>query len=128
MPVSVVLYQDESGERPVLTFLRRESKVVRRQAVQHLELLRALGHRLRRPYCDNLGSGLWELRWRVRKVHYRILYFFDGQTIVVLVHSLTKKGVIPVIDIVRAQQRKAIYYANPGAHAYPFPVTLEFET
>jgi hypothetical protein len=42
----------------------------------------ARGHELRRPYADYLRAGVHELRARVGRVNYRILYFFGDDEII----------------------------------------------
>jgi phage-related protein len=49
-----------------------------------LERLRELGHQLRRPEADYLRDGIHELRIRLRRINYRMLYFFHGTTVAVL--------------------------------------------
>lgn len=120
MSVRVALYQEANGMCPVLDFMRRQPERAQHQATHRLELLRDRGHQLRRPYCDNLGGGLWELRWHTGRIQYRILYFFHGQTAVVLAHALDKEGAIPAADLTRAARRKASYYANPDPHTHSY--------
>jgi phage-related protein len=90
--VEVILYQDEDGTCPVLAFLDEEPLVAQQKAFQHIEQLKARGHTARRPLVENLGEGLWELRFHHRRVQYRILYFFHGRAVVVLAHAFTKEG------------------------------------
>ena len=49
-------------------------------------------------------------------MNYRILYFFCGQQVAVLAHSLTKEAAIPKLDIERALERKALVMKAP--HTY----------
>jgi len=63
---------------------------------------------------------IWELRWHTGRVQYRILYFFHGQTAVVLVHALTKEQEIPRSDLERARRRKAAFDADPDIHTHPY--------
>jgi len=116
--VAVVFYQEADGTCPVLEFLDQQPLKVRVKAYQRIEELRARGHTARRPLVENLGQGLWELRWRHRHVQYRILYFFRGRTVVVLAHALTKEDEIPASDRSRALHRKALFEADPQRHIY----------
>ncbi len=100
---------------PGLDFMRRQPDLTQLQATHRLGLLRDRGHDLRRPYCDHLGGGLWELRWHTGRVQYRILYFFHGQRAVILAHAITKEGAIPAADLARAARRKAKFYADPDS-------------
>lgn len=55
----------------------------------------------------------------MRRVQYRILYFFHGQTAVVLAHALTKEATIPPADLDRARRRKEHFKQNPTRHTRP---------
>lgn len=77
-----------------------------------------MGHELRRPIADYIGSGLYELHWRTGRVNYRLLYFFHGRELVVLVQGLTKKCALPAGDVRRALERKACSEADPERHTY----------
>ncbi len=79
-------------------------------------LLAAMGHELRRPYSDLLRDGIYELRARVGRVNYRLLYFFQGKDIAVVVHGLTKEQEVPASDIERAIERKRRYEQDPEKH------------
>jgi phage-related protein len=117
--VEVVFYQEADGECPVLDFLDARPNKVRQIAAARIALLEEHGHGLRRPYCENLGRGLYELRWRVGRVQYRILYFFHGRAVVVLAHALAKEAQIPAADLGRALRRKQLFAASPRKHTRP---------
>jgi len=116
--VQAAFYREENGSCPVLEFLDREPAKARQSAYARIALLREHGHSLRRPYAENLGGGLYELRWHLGRVQYRILYFFHGETAVVLVHALTKEATIPAADLKRALGRKRLFESNPAKHTY----------
>jgi phage-related protein len=88
------------------------------KAFVRIERLSELGEGLRRPEAEYLGESIYELRWRFQSVNYRILYFFHGEDLVVLTHSLTKEKRIPKREIGIAIQRKEAFEANPEAHIY----------
>lgn len=117
----VLFYQESEGDVPVLDWLRELDRKDRRaankcQAV--IERLAELGHELRRPEADLLRDGVYELRARVGRVNYRVLYFFHGRNVAVLAHGLTKEKAVPKTDIDRAVQRKQRFEADPQAHTY----------
>jgi phage-related protein len=66
----------------------------------------ARGHELRRPYADYLRAGVHELRARVGRVNYRILYFF-GDDEIILSHGFTKEREIPDAEIERARRHRS---------------------
>jgi phage-related protein len=117
----VVFYKDKDGTAPVLWWLRnlmKENLKAYTDCFARIELLKRLGHKLRRPHADYIGNDLYELRTKRGKVNYRLLYFFDGQKAIVLVHGFTKEKILPPEDIKRAIQRREIYLANPIKHTY----------
>lgn len=80
--------------------------------------LAALGHELRRPEADYLEEGIYELRWRLQTVNYRVLYFFQGRDTAVLSHGFTKEDRIPPREIDLALRHKAMFMQDPEAHTY----------
>jgi Phage derived protein Gp49-like (DUF891) len=54
----------------------------------------------------------------VQGVHYRILYFFHGNTAAVVSHGLVKESAVPSKEIERAMDRKARFESNPVKHIY----------
>src|SRR3972149_6885753 len=106
MPATEVIYYCEAdGSVPVLDWLREIGRRDRRAAVKclaRIDALRQQGHELRRPLADYLRDGVYELRIRMARVQYRILYFFHGQNAVVLAHGLVKEKEVPELEIDRA--------------------------
>jgi phage-related protein len=119
MVVEAIFYQEEGGTCPVLQFFDQLQAKDLKVANARIALLKEHGHDLRRPYAENLGRGLYELRWHVGRVQYRLLYFFHGQTTVVLAHALTKEAQISPADLKRTLKRKLLFQADPKKHTYP---------
>ena len=117
----VFFYQAADGSIPVLDWLH-EIGGTNRRAVNKcqaaIERLAAMGHELRRPEADVLRDGVYELRVRVGRVNYRVLYFFHGRGVALLAHGLTKEKAVPEADIERAIVRKQRFEADPAAHTY----------
>jgi phage-related protein len=80
--------------------------------------LAELGHELRRPEADFLQDGIYELRARRGRVHFRLLYFFYGQNVAILAHALTKEGRVPEADLETAFRRKRELEENPKDHVH----------
>lgn len=118
----VVFYQTESGETPVLEWLKTILKQNRKSyanCVARTQQLASAGYELRRSSADYLHDGIYELRAKHVRVQYRVLYFFSEQNIAVLAHAITKDGdQVPDIEIERAIQRKTQFEANPAVHTY----------
>jgi putative component of toxin-antitoxin plasmid stabilization module len=72
-----------------------------------------MGFQLRRPNCDYLRDGIYELRAKHGTVNYRILYAFAGKNIALLSHGCTKEKTVPQIEIERAIRNFAQYNKNP---------------
>jgi hypothetical protein len=75
----IVFYEDESGEAPVLEWLKVVLKKDRKgyaNCVARIQLLASTGYELRRPAADYLRDGIYELPAKHVRVQYRILYFF----------------------------------------------------
>lgn len=54
-------------------------------------LLADMGYNLRRPHSDMLEDGIYELRIRLQRRQFRILYFYFYQDKIILSHGLKKK-------------------------------------
>ena len=117
----VRFYQEAPGDVPVLDWLRELRRLDRRgyaKCVARIQRLAEMGHELRRPEGDFLRDGIHELRARRGRVHYRMLYFFDGEQVAVLACGLSKEARVPDADIDRAVRRKVAFEKNPGRHTY----------
>jgi phage-related protein len=118
----VIFYQDEQYRTPVLEWLKillRHDRKGYANCVARINLLAELGHELRRPATDYLQDGIYELRAKHRQVQYRILYFFHGQNVAILAHTITKEGsAVPQADIDRAITRKRLFEKSPETYTY----------
>ena len=116
-----IFYQEDDGTIPGLDWLRamgrRDLRVVQKLQAR-IERLEELGHELRRPEGDFLRDGIHELRARLGNTNFRLLYFFDGRTVAILVHGLTKEADVPDSEIHLALERKRRYERDPSKHRY----------
>jgi phage-related protein len=122
----LIFFQDDDGSVPVRDWLLGLQGTNRRafaKCVDKIDLLSEQGHELRRPHADMLRDGIYELRARSGKVNYRILYFFHGQNVAVLAHSLTKEAKVPTKDIERVTRRMEAFEKDPEGHSYREDVT-----
>ena len=76
----VVWYEAGDGACPIAEFLDGLTQDERAKALAAIDLLEEEGPNLRRPHADFLKNGIYELRIRVSKVRYRVLYFFCNRT------------------------------------------------
>jgi phage-related protein len=117
----VQFFCENDGSAPVLEWLDELAAQERRAYLKCRELIERLalfGHELRRPTADLLQDGIYELRTRAGRVHYRMLYFFHGRHVALLAHGLTKEKEIPKADLRLALARKTLFEANPDRHTY----------
>jgi phage-related protein len=121
--VEIRAFQLRTGEVPILNWLSeleaRQPKVFAKCVARILELSEQ-GPAMRRPHADSLRDGIRELRIRTGRVHYRILYFFNGQQIVVLSHGITKEGAVPDREIELAIRRRELIRLAPELHTADF--------
>ena len=119
MPATrIIIYQEEDGSAPLLEWQEKLPEGAQIKLQARVELLQAQGHKLRRPHCDLLEKGIYELRFRRGNTHYRVLYFFWGKAAVVLSHGLVKVARVPKAEITRALRRKAKFEKDPEGHTY----------
>lgn len=114
----VVLYQEEDETAPLQTWLKEIPPKAALKCLASIELLKDLGHELRRPQADLLRDGIHELRVGFQGIHYRILYFFHGNVAAVVSHGLTKERAVPPREIGLAIKRRAKFLANPAKHTF----------
>lgn len=119
MPKTTIrIYQESDGSVPLLKWLDEQPEKVQDKFTVLLELPADRGYDLRRPNCDLLESGVYELRARHQHVNYRILYGFVGKNIVLLSHGCTKKAKVKQQDIKLAVRSLGRYAECPEKHTY----------
>jgi phage-related protein len=110
MPQTAVLvFRSHPDPAPFIEWLKVLEKRERKAYAKCLALIEALereGFTLQFPTAKKLRDDIYELRTRVRSVHYRILYFFCGNNLACVSHGLTKEDVVPPAEISRAIRRK----------------------
>ena len=115
----LLIYQEANGNVPLIEWLDGlRPAAVRSQCLARVERLEQFGYKLRRPSCDYLGNGVYELRTKHQRVNYRILYGFVGKNKTLLSHGCTKEGQISRTDISRARRNLDNYLEHPELHAY----------
>jgi len=119
MPETELLfYREEDGTVPLVDwFYSIPSKAVVK-CRDRMKRLKELGHEIRRPHADYLRDGIYELRASLEGVHYRMLYFFHGNTAVVISHGIVKEQRVPPKEIDRAIERRENFLKNPKQHTH----------
>jgi phage-related protein len=91
---SIRFFREEDGKVSFLEWLaaleQREQRAFEK-CLYMLDLLRQFGRELRRPHADLLREGVYELRTRVGRVNYRVLYGFVGKDLVLVSHGIKKE-------------------------------------
>src|SRR5437879_1218125 len=93
--VTIHLFQEANGDVPFLEWLATLPRKARDKCRVRLGRLKELGNEMRRPEADYLRDAIYELRFKLQRVNYRVLYFFHGRSAVVLSHGLQKEKSIP---------------------------------
>jgi phage-related protein len=117
MPKATIhFFKEEDGTVPFLEWLADLEKRQRRAFIKclyMLDMLRQFGHELRRPHADLLREGVYELRTKIGRVNYRLLYGFVGKEVVLVSHGITKESSVPDAEIDLAVSRLGLYRQNP---------------
>jgi putative component of toxin-antitoxin plasmid stabilization module len=110
-------FKKDDGTIPLVEWLDSLPEKARQNCIVKIERLRDMGFQLRRPDCDYLRDGIYELRAKHGTVNYRVLYAFAGKNIVLLSHGCTKEKAVPKIEIERAMKNLAQYNKNPDKYS-----------
>jgi hypothetical protein len=115
---SVVIFKDSDNSVPLRDWMNSIPQKAKEKCITKIERLEMFGNELRRPDCDMLQHGIYELRARAGNVHYRILYAFCGRNIVLLSHGCTKIDRMPPKEIEKAFDNLKKYLKNRAGHTY----------
>ncbi len=90
-PWQVDDYRTPAGGRPVKDFLEGLSKAAKPKVYATLAMLEEQGNRLEMPKSKPMGAGVYELRIPHPEGPFRILYCFQPERRIVLLHVFVKK-------------------------------------
>lgn len=116
--INVILFQEDDETVPLLDWLDRLPRRSRAKCVAALHRLELLGHELRRPEADYLRDDIYELRVRLQRINYRMLYFFHGRTAAVVSHGIVKEREVPRKQIDEAVTRRHRFVRDPLRHTF----------
>ena len=103
---SVDFFEDNEATLPVREWMLNPPKEVRAKLLARVQMLREHGPSLDFPYTSQIEGRLRELRLRLGKMRYRVLYFFDERRTCILLHGFTKNTeAVPSTEIRVALQR-----------------------
>lgn len=114
----VVFYREADGTVPALKCLEELPRSALVKCRVKLERLKELGHELRRPEADLLRDGIYELRVRLQRINYRVLYFFHGNMAAIVSHGIVKERNVPAKEIDLAIERKEAFLKNAKLHTH----------
>ena len=114
----LLLYSENDGTVPLLDWFYRIPKKAVAKCRDRIKRLKERGHELRRPHADYLRDDIYELRASLQGVQYRMLYFFYGNTAVVISHGIVKEKKVSPKEIDRAVERRKTFLKNPKQHMY----------
>lgn len=120
---AVRLFRERDGRIPFHDWLLSLTRPSKRQNLSAVAKIRTVlsalgteGHELRRPISAPLRDGIHELRVRDKRVHYRVLYFFDGPGVAVIALGCTKEDEVGDVEIDRATQYRNTYLRDRFGH------------
>ena len=113
MAWNIEYYRSASGKVPVKEFIDSLDAKSKARVARTLDLLEEFGIQLGMPYAEYLRKQLWELRIRLGRNRYRIIYFlFNGKTFILL-HGFAKKtDAVPKSDLEIAENRRDEYLSR----------------
>jgi len=117
-PVRVVFYMSDDGTVPIAEWTEGLPKKPRAKCFEWMKRLITFGRGLHTPYAENLRDGIYELRVRYQSINYRMLYFFHGNTAVVLTHGFTIEREVPDKEIEKALKLRKKFEADPKTHTF----------
>jgi phage-related protein len=87
---SVDFFKKADETLPVKEWMLDLPKEARAKLLARVQMLREHGPSLDFPYTSQIEGRLRELRLRLGKARYRVLYFFDERRTCILLHGFTK--------------------------------------
>lgn len=109
----------DAGHAPFLDWLaelEQRNRKVYEKCRSYVRRLAEYGRELRRPTADLLRDGVYESRFTMLGVNYRVLYGFVGQDVVLISHGITKQARVPPAEIDKAAERLANYKRDPSKY------------
>jgi phage-related protein len=87
----VEFFADDEGSQPVRDWLDSLPEGARGRMLARIDLLAEHGPALDFPFTSQIEGRLREIRLRVGRVRYRVLYFFDRTRTAILLHGFAKR-------------------------------------
>lgn len=112
--LEAVFYIADSGAEPVKDWLKSLSKEERKIIGSDIDLVQQ-GWPIGKPLVDGLGNGLWEVRSKLGDRIARIIFYLEGNQMVLLTGFIKKTQKTPLQELELAKKRKKLCKAR-GNH------------
>jgi phage-related protein len=86
----VDFFREDDGSFPVRKWMDALPEDIRGKVIARIDLLKQGGPTLDYPYTSQIEGRFREVRLRMGKIRYRVLYFFDEDRTAILLHGFTK--------------------------------------
>jgi phage-related protein len=113
MSWNIEYYRSGNGKYPVEEFIKSLEVKPQARIAKTMDLLEEFGIELGMPYARYLEKQLWELRIRLGRNRYRIIYFLPSGRTFILLHAFSKKtDAVSRADIEIAKSRRDDYLSR----------------
>lgn len=113
--MEVEFYETSSGSRPAAEFILEQSNKMKAKIATAIEYLEEMGTELRKPYSENLGEGILQLRVQTEGNKARLLYFFVVGNKAILTNGFIKKtNKTPTKELETAKRYRQDYLQRQG--------------
>ena len=114
------VFREKNGEIPVeiwLNEIERKVPLAYAKIIDAIQYVEQLGYEAERPHSSHLEGGIYEVRIKERRIHYRVLYFFRRGNVICLSHGIIKRtDRVPPKDIEKAVVRMKLVEGDPSAY------------
>jgi phage-related protein len=114
MTWEIEFFVKDNGRCPTKEFLDGLNKRTELPYINNaIKQLSELGYQLGRPHAAPLEQDIYELRVKIIKVNYRLLYFFFDKNKIIITHGIKKKTKeVPPKEITKAVECRSIYISR----------------
>ena len=109
---TVDFYREDDGSKPVGQFIRALPLKMKAKIIGDLHLLEEYGNMARQPLSKHLEDGIFELRSKAGTDIVRILYFFDGDRIIIATNGFVKKQQKTPRSEIELAKKRRIYHLS----------------
>ncbi len=108
-----IFYETVNGKAPAEEFIESLDIETQDKFVFKQQLLQNFGPQLRYPHTENIGEGIFELRFKGKEGQIRVLFFFFHGRKIILTNGFIKKvQKTPQKEIEIAKERRKDFLAR----------------